>query len=226
MGCIHLDGIIDDPVKIWEKLAIVHVSKKPGTRFNAYDDFFSIRKKEDESLQSLMTRIDKGMHQIQNLRPTGFSLSELDDELTCMAMIRALPDQYAHFTSSLLLLGTLDKTQLRDAFLAEEVNRRRRAQVDSALHSSSTTANSTCTHPNCHHCNQSTTSTRIQCDFCGLLGHTQDKCHRYIISRQQAVEGAKNRYKRGNKAQAGSSNSQNTSQQPKSSPNNANSSTV
>ncbi|EGO21551.1 hypothetical protein SERLADRAFT_351077, partial [Serpula lacrymans var. lacrymans S7.9] len=141
-------------------------------------------------------------------------------------MIRALPDQYAHFTSSLLLLGTLDKTQLRDAFLAEEVNRRRRAQVDSALHSSSTTANSTCTHPNCHHCNQSTTSTRIQCDFCGLLGHTQDKCHRYIISRQQAVEGAKNRYKRGNKAQAGSSNSQNTSQQPKSSPNNANSSTV
>ncbi|EGN91167.1 hypothetical protein SERLA73DRAFT_80985 [Serpula lacrymans var. lacrymans S7.3] len=142
-----------------------------------------------------------------------------------MAMIRALPDQYAHFTSSLLLLGTLDKTQLRDAFLAEEVNRRRRAEVDSALHSSSTTANSTCTHPNCHHCNQSTTSTRVQCDFCGLLGHTQDKCHRYIASRQQAVEGAKNRYMRGNKAQAGSSNSQNTSQQPKSSPNNANLST-
>ncbi|EGO28208.1 hypothetical protein SERLADRAFT_346449, partial [Serpula lacrymans var. lacrymans S7.9] len=110
-------------------------------------------------------------------------------------MIRALPDQYAHFTSSLLLLGTLDKTQLRDAFLAEEVNRRRHAEVDSALHSSSTTANSTCTHPNCHHCNQSTTSTRVQCDFCGLLGHTQDKCHRYIASRQQAVEGAKNRYK-------------------------------
>ncbi|EGO04414.1 hypothetical protein SERLA73DRAFT_68099 [Serpula lacrymans var. lacrymans S7.3] len=47
-----------------------------------------------------------------------------------------------------------------------------------------------------------------------------------FTSRQQAVEGAKNRYKRGNKAQAGSSNSQNTSQQPKSSPNNANSSTV
>ncbi|EGN93621.1 hypothetical protein SERLA73DRAFT_145285, partial [Serpula lacrymans var. lacrymans S7.3] len=169
---------------IWEKLAIVHVSKKPGMRFNAYDDFFSIRKKEDKSLQSLMTRIDEGMHQIQNLRPTGFSLSELDDELTCMAMIRALPDQYAHFTSSLLGLGTLDKTQLRDAFLAKE------------------------------------------CDFCGLLGHTQNKCHRYIASRQQAVEGAKNRYKCGNKAQAGSSNSQNTSQQPKSSPNNANSSTV
>ncbi|EGO02534.1 hypothetical protein SERLA73DRAFT_175972 [Serpula lacrymans var. lacrymans S7.3] len=148
-------------LNIWEKLAVVHVSKKPGTRFNAYDDFFSIRKKEDESLQSLMTRIDEGMHQIQNLRPTGFSFSELDDELTCMAMIRALPDQYAHFTSSLLLLGTLDKTQLRDAFLAEEVNHCRRAEVNSALHSSSTTANSTCTHPNCHHCNQSTTSIRV-----------------------------------------------------------------
>ncbi|EGN93935.1 hypothetical protein SERLA73DRAFT_144978, partial [Serpula lacrymans var. lacrymans S7.3] len=151
---IHLDGIIDDPVKIWEKLAIVHVSKKPGTRFNAYDDFFSIRKKEDESLQ----------HASDSKSSSYWLLN-------------------AHFTSSLLLLGTLDKTQLRDAFLAEEVNHRRRAEVDSALHSSSTTANSTCTHPNCHHCNQSTTSTRIQCDFCGLLGHTQDKCHRYVISR-------------------------------------------
>ncbi|EGO30424.1 hypothetical protein SERLADRAFT_338150, partial [Serpula lacrymans var. lacrymans S7.9] len=70
--------------------------------------------------------------------------------------------------------------------------------------------------------NQSTTSTHVQCDFCGLLGHTQDKCHRYIASCQQAMEGAKNHYKCGHKAQAGSSNSQ----QPKFLPNTANSSTV
>ncbi|EGO04574.1 hypothetical protein SERLA73DRAFT_68261 [Serpula lacrymans var. lacrymans S7.3] len=133
--CIHLDGIIDDPVKIWEKLATVHMS---GTRFNAYDNLFSIRKKGDESLQSLMTRIDEGMHQIQNLCPTGFTLAKLDNELTCMAIIRVLPDEYAHFTSSLLLLGSLDKTQLRYAFLAEEINCCCCAKVDSALHSSST----------------------------------------------------------------------------------------
>ncbi|EGO02423.1 hypothetical protein SERLA73DRAFT_69936 [Serpula lacrymans var. lacrymans S7.3] len=33
--CIHLDGIIHNPVKILEKLAAVHITKKPGTRFNA-----------------------------------------------------------------------------------------------------------------------------------------------------------------------------------------------
>ncbi|EGN98725.1 hypothetical protein SERLA73DRAFT_107836 [Serpula lacrymans var. lacrymans S7.3] len=86
---IHLDGIIDDPVKIWEKLAIVHVSKKPGTRFNAYDDFFSIRKKEDESLQSLMTRIDEGMH--QRTRPSSGMLSLLKRSIAVVVLKSILP---------------------------------------------------------------------------------------------------------------------------------------
>ncbi|EGN94930.1 hypothetical protein SERLA73DRAFT_61923, partial [Serpula lacrymans var. lacrymans S7.3] len=37
----HLDSIIHDPVKIWETLAAMDITKKPGTKFNAYDDFFS-----------------------------------------------------------------------------------------------------------------------------------------------------------------------------------------
>ena len=30
------------------------MQKQPGTRFNAYDDLFSIRKREEEDLQSLI----------------------------------------------------------------------------------------------------------------------------------------------------------------------------
>jgi hypothetical protein len=41
---IHFNGIDDDPVKMWLKLGAVHHSKRPGTRFNAYDDFFSGRR--------------------------------------------------------------------------------------------------------------------------------------------------------------------------------------
>jgi len=39
-----------------------------------------------------------------------------------MAMIRALPEDYANFTSMVLLLGTLNKVKLQDAFHAEEAN--------------------------------------------------------------------------------------------------------
>ncbi|KAH7906086.1 hypothetical protein BJ138DRAFT_1224206, partial [Hygrophoropsis aurantiaca] len=40
----HIRGKEDDPVKLWKALESVHIRKQPGTRFNAYDDFFSIRK--------------------------------------------------------------------------------------------------------------------------------------------------------------------------------------
>ena len=56
-----------------------------------------------------------------------------------MAMICALPEEYTNFTSSILLLGTLDKKTLQEAFHAEEMNWQHRAApiapsgTDSAL---------------------------------------------------------------------------------------------
>ena len=55
---IHLQGIEGDPVKIWAALSAIHLQKCPGICFNAYDDLFSIRKQEDETLQTLMNRVD------------------------------------------------------------------------------------------------------------------------------------------------------------------------
>ena len=77
----HLAGIEDDPVAIWTKLESVHLQQRPGARFNAYDDLFNIRKKEDESLVALGTRINEVMLRIKNLRPPSFDLTSLDDEL-------------------------------------------------------------------------------------------------------------------------------------------------
>jgi len=59
---------------------------------------------------------------MQNLHPNNFDLQKLNEELTCMAMIYALLEDYTNFTSSVLLLGTLDKTKLQDAFHAKETN--------------------------------------------------------------------------------------------------------
>src|SRR5215510_7592069 len=46
---VHIKDMEDDPVKMWTRLESVHVVKQAGARFNSYDNFFSIRKKEDES---------------------------------------------------------------------------------------------------------------------------------------------------------------------------------
>ncbi|KAG2030698.1 hypothetical protein BDR03DRAFT_1016848 [Suillus americanus] len=83
------------------------------------------------------------MAKIQRLRPQDsskpYSLADLDAELVSMAMIRALGEDYAQFASSLILLTSLDKKELKAAFLAEETQRRRRADAlgassgDSAL---------------------------------------------------------------------------------------------
>jgi hypothetical protein len=37
----HFNGIDDDSIKMWNALETVHMQKKPGTRFNAYDNLFS-----------------------------------------------------------------------------------------------------------------------------------------------------------------------------------------
>ena len=95
----HIEDISDDPVKMWAKLEAVHLQKKPGMRFNAWEEFFSIHMEESESLSSLVTRIDAAMIKVRNLRPDAFSLDDLDKELVAMTMIRALPDSYSSFAS-------------------------------------------------------------------------------------------------------------------------------
>src|ERR1700728_4797408 len=100
----HFHGILSNPITIWTTLRDVHMSKKPGARFNAYDSLFSIRKQQNESLQSLCARIDASMQTIQDLRPTPFTLKEMDDELHSMALIRSLPDEYKSLSQSLMLM--------------------------------------------------------------------------------------------------------------------------
>ncbi|KAG2107643.1 uncharacterized protein F5147DRAFT_802110 [Suillus discolor] len=102
---LHFEDVQDNPVKIWTTLESTHVQQLPATRFNAWDNFFTIRKRPDESLSTLIARIEEGMAKIQRLHPQDSSK----------------PYNYAQFTSSLILLKSLDKKELKAAFLAEEI---------------------------------------------------------------------------------------------------------
>ncbi|KAF5361569.1 hypothetical protein D9757_014120 [Collybiopsis confluens] len=120
---VHIREFLEDPVAMWKKLESVHVSKKPGARFNAYDDLFTISKKEDETLMDLSTRVTEAMAKIKNLRPAKFTVDELDKELEAMSLIRALPADYKHLTSALMLLPEQDKDTVLELFKAEELQR-------------------------------------------------------------------------------------------------------
>src|ERR1700688_2374180 len=77
---VHFRGQEDDPIQMWQLLEAAHLSKKPGARFNAYDDLFCIRKQDTESLVDLGVRMEKSMQAIQNLRPATFKIEQLDEE--------------------------------------------------------------------------------------------------------------------------------------------------
>jgi len=140
-------------VKMWGLLESAHVQKKPGARFNAYDDLFSIQKNNDETLVDLAVRIEHAMGNIKNLWSKDFTLEKLDDELQCMALIRALPEEYSHFSTSLLLLDSLNKERIIQAFRSEELNRQR--QVETVNRAKAYHAGSSGRSGSCNYCKKS-----------------------------------------------------------------------
>jgi hypothetical protein len=176
----HFHSILSDPILIWTTLRDAHMSKKPGARFNAYDNLFSIRKQPNESLQALYARIDTAMQNIQDLRPDSFTLKKLDDELHSMALIRSLPDEFKSLSQSLMLHDDLNKTKIREAFLAEETNNRRRGEEITAGTSDLALATSHTSHSS-HSSNYDQ-----ECDFCGLKGHTSSECRKLVSARAYA----------------------------------------
>ena len=106
---VHFRGNEENPIQMWKKLELAHLQQKPGAHFNAYDELFTIHKSDDESLLDLGMRIEKSMGIIQNLCPKDFTIKKLNDELQCMALIQALPDEFSHLTANLPLMDTLDK---------------------------------------------------------------------------------------------------------------------
>jgi hypothetical protein len=150
---------------MWKALEEVHMQKRAGTRFNAYDDLFSIRKRDDEDLQSLINRVDHSIHRIRDLRPTAFTLDLLDDELASMTLIRALPEEYNSFVSSLLLKDDLDKISVQNAFVREDTQRRRRQEESPAVGTALAASSGPCA-------------------FCNSSGHSQDVCRQYARAKE------------------------------------------
>ncbi|KAF8834990.1 hypothetical protein BDN67DRAFT_913805, partial [Paxillus ammoniavirescens] len=84
---VHIREYQDDLAAAWTIIKTLYVQQKPGTCFVAYDEFFSIRKCQEESLSAVTARVEQSMSRIQELHLSTFTLKDLNDKLSCMAMI-------------------------------------------------------------------------------------------------------------------------------------------
>ena len=132
-----------DPKDAWDKLKEVHNQKTSSTRFVAYNALFNVTKKDDESLQALSTRVTHLMQQVKELRPDKFDLDQLDQDLTCMSLIRALLPNMENLAQQLLLKDALTKEIIINAFVQHDITTSAGFKApEAAFHTSGTSSSS------------------------------------------------------------------------------------
>ena len=63
---VHIQGLEDDLVKMWDALHRVYVQQQAGTCFNAYDALFNIQKQPDETHKLLITQVTTAMQLLKS----------------------------------------------------------------------------------------------------------------------------------------------------------------
>ena len=88
---ILIQSELGDGVKMWTQLKQLHASNASApARFLAYDQLLNVKLEEGESLTQLISRVESAQVNVQLLRPSAYTLKELDDDLAAMSLIRAL----------------------------------------------------------------------------------------------------------------------------------------
>ena len=57
------------------------------------------------------------MQEIKELRDAEFTLDKMDNKLVCMTLLRAPPDKYSSYASSLKMMDKLEKAEIQRAFV-------------------------------------------------------------------------------------------------------------
>jgi hypothetical protein len=91
-------------------------------QFTAYNNLFNVVKDTNESLPSVAGRVMEALSKIKGLRPSAFTINDLDEELALMAMLCSLPcDQYAELVNSLMCTPLLMLATVQASFQTEQV---------------------------------------------------------------------------------------------------------
>ena len=179
----HFKSYEADPVRMWDIFKRLNTAVAPGMRFNAYDDLFGMRKKDDETLEDFGDRVTNAMQRVKDIRPTAFTLLDLDQELEVMVMLRGLDENFRDWTEN-LMLQDLNVSTVTEAFKMRTTNSKQRASAE-ASGSGPSQAAMAVTVPS----PPPPPPVVKKCDFCGKTGHLQPQCYVYINARKNCRAG-------------------------------------
>ncbi len=182
----HIYGL-DNPAVVWTTLKTIHNQKTSSTRFVAYNALFSVGKQEDESLMSLSTRVLDSVQKMKDLRPDPFTLDQLDEDLTCMTLIRALPPGFETLSQSLLNQSSLTKKDIINAFRQHDITHSAGFKAPESAFKSFATIPKFPTSSLKPKPPVSSTPTII-CEWCEKEGHSMSQCYTMQNMQKKARE--------------------------------------
>ena len=135
-----------NPPAMWAKLQSVHQQKKPSSRFIAYEVLLSSVLQDGESLPTFGARVSGAYRRVKELVPSTYTVEQMGEELTVMAIVRGMPfEQYGSFRSQLMMKDELSLSTLKELLQQEQANRDQGSAQQSALAAASSGAKLKCT---------------------------------------------------------------------------------
>ena len=151
---------MDDPVSMWKNLKAAYQSQVANSQFFAIQKLLSSQKEDTETLTEYATRINSTSSELKALIPSMLTVTDIIDEISIHAAVTGLVEsEYGLFASSLLLLGTLNRTTLMNAFRNEDIKRQVSASSSGALATA-----------------RARRGNRTTCSTCKRIGHTTERC--------------------------------------------------
>ena len=116
---------LGDAKKMWEVLATRFQQQNATARFIILNDLLTVQKQPEDSLSTLIGKVDSALQALRASCKKDMKIEDLEEELAYSSLIRALPEEFASFRSSVLLVNGKDITydKVKQAFLQEEQSR-------------------------------------------------------------------------------------------------------
>ena len=113
---------MDNSKAMWDTLKSKFEQKNATSRFLILSELLSVQKQPEDSLSTLIGKVDSALLALRASNSASLTLESFQEELAYSALIRALPDEFASFRSSLLLAkgADIDYDKVKTAFLQEE----------------------------------------------------------------------------------------------------------
>lgn len=131
---VHVENQMDNPMSMWKNLKAAHQSQVTNSRFFAIQKLLSSQKEDTEMLTEYATWINSASSELKALVPGTLTVTDIINKVSIHAAVTGLDEtEYGVFVSSLLLLRTLNRATLMNAFRNEDIKRQVSSSSSAAL---------------------------------------------------------------------------------------------